>query len=424
MNKTLQRSIYVYANWVGLIKPTLMGVLFAAPSRGKEIFSFRYSDDWIQSTNAQLLDPSLQWVGGIQYAPLNQGNFGIFLDSSPDRWGRVLMKKREAQCAREEKRAERKLMESDYLLGIHDLHRIGGLRFRLNPKGPFLDDNNHYAAPPMTTLRELEQASLALEKKGAENDPAYSKWLQMLIAPGGSLGGARPKASVIDGHKQLWIAKFPSAYDEHDIGAWEMVIYQLAKRAGITVGDAKLRQFSSRHHTFLSKRFDRNEKQERIHFASAMTLLQRSDGDDASTGVSYLELAEFIVQKGAQPEQDLEQLWRRIVFFICVSNIDDHLRNHGFLLRPQGWVLSPAYDMNPVAQGNGLKLNISETDNSQDLTLAKQVADYFRIKPQRADKIIQDVFLAVKNWRREAGALGIAVTEQNHMASAFRIVGS
>jgi serine/threonine-protein kinase HipA len=181
------------------------------------------------------------------------------------------------------------------------------LRFRLDSKGPFQDSNQENASPPWT-LRELEQACLELEKKDAENSPSYSKWLQMLIAPGGSLGGARPKASVTDERKHPWIAKFPSANDEYDIGAWEMVIYRLAVKAGINIAQARLQKFNNRHHTFLSKRFDRTALGERIQFTSAATLLQRSDGDDAAVGASYLELAEFITRFGAEPTHDLETI--------------------------------------------------------------------------------------------------------------------
>jgi serine/threonine-protein kinase HipA len=420
MNKIPQQDIEVYAHWVDLPQPTLLGVLHTTPGRGKEIFSFEYNDEWLKNNQAYTLDPSLQLFRGPQYAPQGQENFGVFLDSSPDRWGRFLMNRREAQLAREEGRKERKLLESDYLLGVYDEHRMGALRFRTNPKGPFLDKNKSLASPPWTSLRELEHASLELEKHNAEKNPNYSTWLKMLIAPGGSLGGARPKASVLDENKHLWIAKFPSGNDEYDIGAWEMVVYKLAQRAKIITAEAKVDKFNSRHHTFLSKRFDRSNKGERIHFASAMTLLQHSDGDDASTGASYLELAEFILRQGAQPDQDLEQLWRRIVFYICVSNVDDHLRNHGFILQPNGWALSPAFDINPVANGDGLKLNISEFDNSQDLSLAKEVAQYFRIKPDKADQIIQEVVKAVTDWRKEASSLGISIREQNHMENAFR----
>jgi serine/threonine-protein kinase HipA len=421
MNKTKQRNIEVHTQWMGQTHSNFIGILYATPSRSKEIFSFVYNESWLASSHSRALDPSLQLYKGLQYTPHGQDNFGIFLDSSPDRWGRFLMDRREAQLAREQGRKESSLLESDYLLGVYDEHRMGALRFRTDPQGPFLDNNKRLATPPHTFLRELEHASLELEKEDVENNPGYSKWLEMLIMPGSSLGGARPKASVVDEQKHLWIAKFPSGNDKINIGAWEMVLHNLSKQAQIDTAQAELRKFTSPHHTFLSKRFDRSTEGERIHFVSAMTLLQRIDGDDATKGASYLELAEFIIQQGAQPTQDLEQLWRRIVFFICVSNVDDHLRNHGFLLAPHGWVLAPAYDVNPVASGNGLKLNISESDNSQDLDLAKEVAPYFRLNSERASKIIQEMTQVVKRWRKEASSLGITVREQDKMARAFRI---
>ncbi len=421
MSKTHQQHIEVYAHWAGLIQPTFMGILNTITVRDKEIFSFEYNHDWLKNNQISNIDPSLQLFHGKQYAPKEQENFGVFLDSSPDRWGRFLMNRSEALLARKEGRQERKLLETDYLLGVFDKHRIGALRFRIDPTGPFLDNNKNFATPPWTSLRELENASLALEKTDAEKNPSYSKWLQMLIAPGGSLGGTRPKASVVDKDDHLWIAKFPSGNDENDIGAWEMVIYKLAKKAKIIIPEAKAAKFYSQHHTFLSKRFDRTNLGERIHFASAMTLLQRSDGDDASNGASYLELAEFIMQQGGEPTQDLEQLWRRIVFFICISNVDDHLRNHGYILQTNGWKLSPAFDLNPNPNGDGLKLNISESDNSQDLSLAQEVAEYFRIKPKKADEIIDEVVKAAKHWKKEASHMGISVSEQNRMARAFRI---
>jgi serine/threonine-protein kinase HipA len=419
MTKPTQQHIEVHAHWKGLLLPVFMGVLQVTSSRGKEIFSFMYDHHWLKNNQENRLDPALMLVQGVQYAPQGQGNFGLFLDSSPDRWGRVLMRRREAQLAREEGRAERTLLESDYLLGVYDQHRMGALRFRTDPAGPFLDNNKAHASPPWGSMRELEQASLELEKKDAEKKPGYSKWLSMLIIPGASLGGARPKASIIDDHGHPWVAKFPSAHDDNDIGAWEMVVYKLAQKAGIDVPLAQVRQFNSRDHTFLSKRFDRTTAGERIHFASAMTLLQRKDGDDAAEGVSYLELAEFIIQNGSHPALDLEQLWRRIVFYICVSNVDDHLRNHGFLLDSNGWRLSPAYDMNPDPNGHGLKLNISESDNAQDLALARDVAPWFRVKSADAANIIQEVLHAVKTWPREANDLRISTGAQERMACAF-----
>ncbi len=414
-----QRVIEVWADWEGLDSATLVGRLFATVSRGIEIFSFEYDRTWLKKPQRQQLDPTLGLYTGPQYPSAGRENFGVFLDSCPDRWGRVLMRRREAQLARTERRPERRLLESDYLLGVHDGHRMGALRFRTD--GPFLDDNVELATPPWTSLQELEHASLQLERDDADQDPEYSKWLRMLIAPGGSLGGARPKASVLDERGHLWIAKFPSRKDEADTGAWENVVNQLAGQAGIITPAVKVRIFGRNHHTFLSQRFDRTARGARLHFASAMTLLERQDGDDAADGASYLELVDFLIRLGANTSPDLEQLWRRIAFFVCVSNTDDHLRNHGFLLHPNGWSLAPAYDMNPNPNSEGLKLNISETDNAQDLELLMEVAPFFRLSQTRAKEISNEVITAVHRWPDLAQAHGISRSEQERMKRAFRV---
>jgi serine/threonine-protein kinase HipA len=415
-----KREVLVYADWQGLNGPVYMGVQHAELLRGKEIFSFTYDNSWLQSGQAQLLDPDLQLYVGTQYLN-DQGkpNFGMFLDSSPDSWGRLLMRRREAALAREEGRIQNNLFEMDYLLGVYDGHRMGGLRFKLDSDGPFLNDSKAMASPPWTSIRELEQISLRLEDDDVINDPEYMKWLNMLVAPGSSLGGARPKASVLDNENHLWIAKFPSKNDQSDIGGWEIVTYELAIAAGVIMAEAQARKFTTNNHTFLTKRFDRTATGDRIHFASAMTLLGHVDGEDYGEGVSYLELVEFITTQGANINEDLEQLWRRIVFSICVSNTDDHLRNHGFILRPGGWVLSPAFDINPVETGRGLKLNISEDDNALDLNLALEVCIYFRLKEDRAIEIIEEVKAAVKDWQSVATKYGISRAEQELKSMAF-----
>jgi len=432
-----KREVYVYADWhfgtlqgshpgrinnqIGMEEPIYMGVLHAELLRGKEIFSFEYDPSWLQSGEAQLLDPDLQLYAGMQYLnDQDKSNFGIFLDSSPDRWGRILMRRREAALARIEKRPEQNLFETDYLLGVYDAHRMGGLRFKLDPDAPFLNNNKEMASPPWTSIRELEQISLRLEDDDVINDPEYLRWLNMLVAPGSSLGGARPKASVLDSDNQLWIAKFPSKNDQSDSGGWEIVTYELAIAAGIKMAKAKAKKFTSANHTFLTKRFDRTAKGERIHFASAMTLLGHVDGENHVEGVSYLELVDFIATKGARVNEDLEQLWRRIVFSICVSNTDDHLRNHGFILTLRGWILSPAYDINPVETGTGLKLNISENDNALNLDLALEVCHYFRLKEDRAKEIIEEVKAVVRNWREVAAKYGISMAEKELKSRAFQ----
>ncbi|PCJ64190.1 MAG: toxin HipA [Bacteroidetes bacterium] len=401
-----------------------MGTLHAERLRGKEIFSFQYTEDWLQNGPAQLLDPRLQLYSGLHYLNEGQDNFGIFLDSSPDRWGRILMRRREAALARADGRDEQTLSETDYLLGVYDGHRMGALRFKLDEDGPFLNDNKNTASPPWTSLRELEEISLRLEDDDVMDNPEYLKWLTMLISPGASLGGARPKASVIDKDGGLWIAKFPSRNDQGDIGGWEMVTHELALMAGINMAESKAQKFSSNYYTFLTKRFDRDNNGQRIHFASAMTMLGYMDGQDHEDGASYLELVEFIQNNGANVETDLEQLWRRIVFSICVRNTDDHLRNHGFLLTDAGWVLSPAYDINPVETGSGLKLNISEEDNSLDLDLAMEVSKFFRLTEKRAIEIIEEVLNATRNWRETATKYGISRVEQELKTRAFKITKS
>lgn len=417
-----QKTIQVCAHWQGMAEPVLMGTLYAAPSRGREIFSFEYDPDWLKSPYAQWTDPDLGLFSGPQYARDGHDNFGLFLDSSPDRWGRVLMQRRETQLAQAEDRDACPLLESDYLLGVYDGHRMGALRFRLFEDGPFLDDKADMAAPPWAKLRDLEYASLQLERADAEGDKDYMEWLKMLIAPGGSLGGARPKASVLDENGHPWIAKFPSRRDEINIGKWEYLVYQLAQAAGVETAQSEVKHFSGEYDTFLTKRFDRTDGgHERIHFASAMTLLGKKDGDGCDTGVSYLDLAGFLMKSGAQVNKDLEQLWRRIVFYICVSNTDDHLRNHGFLLQGQGWFLSPAYDMNPVATGGGLALNISKEDNSQSLDLVRSVAPIFRISEMRTEEIIAEIVGAVRTWLDLAKKLKLPSREIKLMKNAFRV---
>jgi serine/threonine-protein kinase HipA len=415
-----KRSIEVYSHWQGMVEPILLGILYSERLKGKELFSFEYEKEWLKNGSSQLLDPNLQLYTGLHYLNDDHANFGLFLDSSPDRWGRILMRRREAVLARNENRAEQMLFETDYLLGVFDGHRMGGIRFK-QQDGPFLNNNKELASPPWTSLRELEQISLRLEEDDIIDDPEYLKWLNMLIAPGASLGGARPKASIVDDNGGLWIAKFPSRNDLGDVGGWEIVCYELAVSAGINMAESRGQKFTSRHYTFLTKRFDRTEKGERIHFASALTMLGYNDGQDYSDGISYLELVAFIQNHGANVKGDLEELWRRIVFSICVTNTDDHLRNHGFILTNQGWRLSPAYDINPVESGTGLKLNISDEDNSLDLDLAIEVCEFFRLSNVRAIEIINEVKFSVKNWRRVATKYGISRGEQELKSLAFRI---
>lgn len=426
MNRPLQRAIFVYADWQGLGRPTtLMGTLSALPARGRDVFAFEYDRDWLHGRHHLELDPHLRLFSGRQFVPEDRESFGLFLDSSPDRWGRLLLDRREGRDARKEGRAPRRLSASDYLLGVHDLHRPGALRFKLEAEGDFLDDRTDLVAPPLASLRELEAAAMAMD--AAEDDlpdPERDRWINMLIAPGASLGGARPKAGVFGEHGIPWIAKFPSRRDRGDSGAWEMVIHRLARLAKMEVAEARLERFGSEHRTFITRRFDRTADGGRIHFASAMTLLGRTDGDNAAVGASYVEFVDLLRRSGSRTGTDLAQLWRRIAFFVCVSNTDDHLRNHGFLLEPgSGWRLAPAFDMNPNPDGEGLHLNIDEHDNAQDLDLVRSVADIFAVGGSQREQVLAEVIAAVGRWRSVATELGLPKHEQDRMVRAFRVAG-
>jgi serine/threonine-protein kinase HipA len=269
----------------------------------------------------------------------------------------------------------------------------------------------------MSNIRELQQAAQILESDEKPED--VKKWLSILIAPGSSLGGARPKANVIDEHGDLWIAKFPSKGDTIDKAAWEFLAYKLALIVGIEMSESRIEKISGKYHTFFTKRFDRVKK-ERIHFASAMTMTGNNEETLKEKSVSYLDIAEFIQYTGAQNKKYLNQLWKRIVFNIAISNTDDHLRNHGFILTPKGWILSPAFDINPSIDKSGLALNIDTEDNSLDFDLAKSVAEYFQLSDSETETIIVDIKKAVRNWKVIAHDIGIPNSEQEIMASAFR----
>ncbi|MGI9274447.1 MAG: type II toxin-antitoxin system HipA family toxin [Endozoicomonas sp.] len=412
----MSREIFVYAHWEQFDAPMVVGNLRVDQVRGGEHYSFAYDKQWLASPYVQQIDPDLQLYQGEQHC-LNNQNFRIFLDSCPDRWGRLLMQRREAALAKQEDRRPKRLQESDYLLGVHDMYRMGALRFKMSPEGDFLDNNKRLAAPPVSSLRELEHAAAQVEQNSEMGDPDYLRWLYMLMAPGSSLGGARPKACVIDEHDCLWIAKFPSRNDNYDLAAWEMLAHQIALKAGLVMAPCRIERFNSPHHTFLTKRFDRMGGR-RLHFSSAMTQLGYYDGEE---GASYLEIAQFLMSHGGRAKKDLAQLWRRIVFSMAISNTDDHLRNHGFIFTPRGWCLSPAYDLNPVPEALGLHLNVDDIDNRLDFELAISVIDYFQLTESEAQVILSEVVEAVKAWPDVAEELGISRQEQMYMEPAFNV---
>lgn len=411
-------EIYVYENWKSE-SPSLIGTLYVDGGKGKQILSFSYCEDWLNDLNNNMsLDPDLKLFAGRQYAPADKAIFGMFADSCPDRWGRLLMKRREAIIAKKEERKPRTLTEVDFLLGVYDETRMGGLRFSTSQGGAFLSDDKELATPPWTTLRKLESASLAFEKN---DDGMEEKWLKQLVAPGSSLGGARPKASVLAPDGSLWIAKFPSKHDETNVGAWEMVVHELAVLCDLNVPEARLENFSKTGSTFLTKRFDRVGDR-RVHFASAMTLLGKNDGANASDGSGYSDIANIIRRNGMMPKRDLLELWRRIVFNMAVSNTDDHLRNHGFLIGDSGWILSPMYDVNPNIYGGTLSLNVDSDSNLIDFNLALSIAKLYGLTETQATNELKEIKNVVEtNWRKLAGKFGLSRSETEEMAPAFEM---
>lgn len=377
--------------------------------------SFEYAEEWI-AKQPFMLDPRLELYAGEQHPVGKSSSFGVFLDSAPDRWGRVLMDRREAIQAKKEGRARRTLQEMDFLLGVNDHTRQGALRFR-RPDGPFLD-NSDLPTPSVTDLNELASICDRLEEEGVEELPEYEKWLSLLIAPGSSLGGARPKANFEEEDGSLWIAKFPAKNDIYDVGAWELVIHRLAEKAGIWVPPSHAIQLASKYHTFCVKRFDRTEISRRM-YASAMTMLEKKDGEFGS----YLEMADFISNQGASGsiETDLAQLFRRVLFNVLVSNRDDHLRNHGFIRVADGWRLSEAFDMNPNLSKATHALALDDANPEPDIEGAISTAEFYRLSEEQALDILNEVVDVVSGWEGQAKAVGLSAAEIDRMRPAFLV---
>lgn len=411
------KEVLVYADWLAPTK--LIGTLFCVFGNGKQVYSFEYSKEWLKDFSHITLDPDLYNTLGRQYVSQSKTFFGFLSDCLPDRWGRKLLKRKEAIQANIENRPEQQLTDYDYLIGINDETRMGALRFKLKEKNSFISATDDYNVPPFENLRKLEQAALDFERTEFTDDKA----LQLLLKPGSSLGGARPKATVKDANGVLWIAKFPSQNDEYNTGAWEKVTSDLARMAGLNVPETMKKDFNSKGSTFLTKRFDRiyqNGKTKRVHCASALTMLGKVDGADNKDGSSYLELVDFIKDNSIQPNKDLEELWNRIVFSILVSNTDDHLRNHNFILSEQGWKLAPLFDVNPNPFGKELSLNITENNNLKRLSLAMDTAKYYNLSFEKAKTNAIHIATIVKdNWRKLAKVNGCSNAEIERMKSAF-----
>jgi serine/threonine-protein kinase HipA len=389
----------------------LVGTL--AHDRGQ--VRFHYDRNWLSDTRAFALDPDLSLDEHPFFPKPELGNFGVFLDSSPDRWGQTLMKRREALQAKDEKRTPRTLYTWDFLIGVQDFTRQGALRFRHTGTDEFLG-NDKMAAPPVTTLRELEAVAYQLSSRRIDDLDALRKWLAVLVAPGASLGGARPKANFTEADGSLWIGKFPARDDDRDVGAWEYLVRGLATKARVNVPAARLIRLNNDFHTFCVQRFDR-VKGARRFYASAMTLLRK----EHSEGTSYLELAQFLRSKGdgAHAGADLEQLFRRIAFNVAVGNRDDHLRNHGFILGANGWRLAPAFDVNPNIDKAEHVLNIDDTDSRPNLETVLGTAPFYGLSADRAEQVVEEVASAVDSWRTAARKAGIVAADIELTAGAF-----
>jgi serine/threonine-protein kinase HipA len=391
--------------------PCLVGTL--AHDRGQ--IRFHYEPSWLRDARAFALDPDLSLDDHPFFPKPELSNFGVFLDSSPDRWGQTLMKRREALQAKDEKRTPRTLYAWDFLIGVQDFTRQGALRFRLAGTDEFLG-NQKMAAPPISTLQELEAVAYQLSSRRIDDFDALRKWLAVLVAPGASLGGARPKANFTETDGSLWIGKFPARDDDRDVGAWEWVVHGLATKAGIDVPPAKMFRLNNDFHTFCVQRFDRFKGARRF-YASAMTLLRK----ELSEGTSYLELAQFLRSKGdaEHADADLEQLFRRVAFNVAVGNRDDHLRNHGFVLGTTGWRLAPAFDVNPNIDKAEHVLNIDDTDNRPSLDTVLSTAEFYGLMPDRAKRVVNEIANIVGNWQDAARRAGIAAGDVEITATAF-----
>lgn len=389
--------------------PTLVGRLTRNTGRSGDTVRFDYDPGWLEAPVAFELDHDLPMVGGAHYAPAGADQLtGALLDCSPDRWGKMLMERREAIDARDQGRRVRTLRAWDFLLGVNDESRMGALRLKDPETDRFLDAHG-LAAPPLTDLRALEDAADKVEQGG---DDHVAQWILQLIAPGASLGGARPKASFRDVDGSLWLAKFPSREDRRDIGLWEHLTYQLSVIAGIDMPDARVLRLSDRGHTFAVRRFDRTAVSRR-HFASAMTRLARQE----SEGASYLDLVEAIETGGASTQiaGQLEQLFRRVLFNVLIGNRDDHLRNHGFLRQGNGWVLSPAFDVNPNPDKHDHVLTLDGEDASPDSAVLMATRDFYRLSAARAGQIEKEVRDAVRGWTGLARKVGLRNAEIDQM---------
>lgn len=410
-------KLFIYADFDWLDSPQLMGELSFYSVRGSNTYGFTYDKNWLAQYGDIFISGDLQNYTGIQYTHPDRDIFSCFADALPDRWGRTLLNRREQIAATEEGRSIKRLSSFDYLIGIDDFSRMGAFRFKLDKNGEFINCAPHMRIPPITSIRELMHASNEIEASEEKHILPSKKWINQLLQPGTSLGGARPKASILDNDGNLHIAKFPSRNDNYDVGLWEHFCHIMGRKCGINVAETKTMNCTP-YNIFLSKRFDRTSEGKRRHFASALTLLGLVDGDNASTGYGYTDIVDFIIQHGCNVELNLEELFRRVAFYIIIGNTDDHFRNHGFLLTRKGWELSPAYDINPTLY-NRHSLLINRSTNAADLEILEASSSDYMLNPDKGGRIIAEVKSAMQSWRVEADKLGLPKRDIDQFAVKF-----
>ena len=400
------KRITVYADFDFLSAPQEIGILGYGHVRGKDHFVFEYSREWLKLYGGILLSGDLMNVPSLQYPRGNDNVFGFVKDSFPDRWGRLLLDRRERLTAQSEGRPTRMLTNYDYLIGIEDFTRMGGLRYKEEDGNDYINASAKYLVPPIESLSALCEACHEIELAEERNELPEHRWLDQLINPGSSLGGARPKANVIDADGTLYVAKFPSKKDLENTELIEHFSHQLAAKAGIHVAKTRTIKISKDRDLLLSERFDRTKDGRRIHFASAMSLLGLDDGAGSNTGNGYLDIVDFILHACTDVRQNLRELYRRVAFNVLFGNTDDHFRNHGFLLTPKGWTLSPAYDINPGAKSHQCLLIDSYTEQS-DINVLLSASESYMLERQEAVEIIDEVRAVIKDWRKTATQLQI-----------------
>ena len=404
------KRITVYADFDFLSTPQEIGILGYEHVRGKDHFVFEYSRQWLKQHGGILLSGDLMNVPSLQHPRGNDNVFGFVKDSFPDRWGRLLLDRRERLTAQSEGRPTRMLTNYDYLIGIEDFTRMGGIRYKEEDSDGYINASDKYLVPPIESLRALCDACHEIELAEERNELPEQRWLDQLIDPGTSLGGARPKANVVDTDGTLYVAKFPSKKDLENTELIEHFSHHLAAKAGIHVAKTRTIRISKDRDLLLSERFDRTKDGRRIHFASAMSLLGLDDGADSSTGNGYLDIVDFILHGCTDVRQNLRELYRRVAFNVMFGNTDDHFRNHGFLLTPKGWTLSPAYDINPGAKSHQCLLIDSYTEQS-DINALLSASENYMLERQEAAEIIEGVRAAIKDWRKIATELQIPIKQ-------------